>query len=109
MLVDLKSELSLYINNITFIQRELQVEEGSSSQLQSIFDHLDNFYEQIRAVRECNGEDLTIFNSKKNIASSVSCSNVYLTNLDRTNVRNKLLYKLNGLLNEKVESLQTIM
>ncbi len=106
-MLNFKAELSLYINNIALIQRELQL-DNDSSRLKDIFDHLDNYYEQINSVKESSA-DLSIFNGNKKVDTFALSSNVYIHNLDTSGVKNKLLFKLHGLLSEQVESLQTVL
>lgn len=97
--MDFKHELTIFVNDTNLVQKELQL-DGEKSALNEIFICMENYYEQIHSIKTV--ETVLINNNRKQISS------IY-TNVDNAELKQKLLFKLNKLVNEKVESIKSIL
>jgi hypothetical protein len=81
-------DLSVYIENLNAIQRELNL-DSESSRLDTYFTCLQNYFEQLNAIKNS-----VLFNSNK-------------VNTDE--LRAKLLLKLNKLISDNVELVESLL
>lgn len=96
--MDIKHDLDIYINDINFIEKELNISD--SSKLHTLFEYIENYLEQIQAIKSPLS---TTFSGQS------EADNNKFSALDREELKQKLLFKLNRLMTEKIELAEAIL
>lgn len=93
--MEIKKELTIYMGDINFVLKELQL-NTPNSKISELLTYLENYYEQIESVRSSNCTFLTKVPELNG-------------QIDRREIKEKLLFKLNNLVNERIELITDFM
>ena len=96
--MDMKKELTIYIGDVNFVLKELRL-NTPNSKISEFLSCLENYYDQIESIKS---PTCTFLTSQLKIACTSGL-------IDRREIKEKLLFKLNGLANEQIELLEDLM
>lgn len=106
--MDLKHGLTIYINDLTLIQKELQIND-ESSKLDTIFTYMENYYEQIESIKSPRSSIFKSESHSLNTQKIPEKSKIYNCSVNRQDLKQKLMFKLNQLVNEKIKLIEAIL
>jgi hypothetical protein len=95
--MDLKNELTLYLNDINSIKKLLNL-DSDLSKFSEILNDLENYYEQANSIKSAKS---SLFKSSYN-GNPINV-------IEREELRHKLLFKINKLINENIELVEEIL
>ena len=95
---ELKNQLNVYLNELSTLQQELSLNE--------LLDCMENYSEQMNASKS---PSCMLFRSIQSPPTRQSNNKSVCTIIDKSELRQKLLYKLNQLMSDKIELLHVVL